>query len=290
MKKVSIWGVLASAFVLAACNNDVVPETTKTEFKIVSSISPLTRTPNLDESGAGHFLLGDENTLFFHTSDKGLLHTLNYTYGSTYYWYDLNLGDVKSCTISACYPPVETETPQNFHWDIRQQRAQSDFLMAAPVDAYVNSSGPINLVFKHVLHKLVVELVADNESVSDEEIQQAVISCTNLQPVAVLNLLNGTVVNATEKLATLDAEAGKKAAFILPSQEVKDMSISVQIQDKSYQFKLADCIIRGEKLGRLESGQSLFLKFTVSKDSFTITDQEILGWESQGEYEGSIRL
>ena len=270
----------------AACSNEDMPET-KSEFKVESSILPLTRAPQLDENGAGKFMTGDKNSVFFQTTDQQHLLTFTYTYGDKYFWKDLGLpAELQSVKLSACYPVVEAANPASFDWDVRSQ-SNKDLLVAAPVAGDVASSAPVSLAFTHAMHKLVVELQADGTSMQTEDLRDAEISLNNFQPIAVMNLLTATATSAKGDLSKLTAK-NTSASFIVPAQAVGTMEVVVKLGVREAKYSLSSCMVNGQALQNLASGQSLKLTIKVSTNSFVIVGQDIAGWGSQGESEGTI--
>lgn len=276
---------------LMGCSSDNEENVVETspEFSVVSMISPLLRAPQLDASGAGQFVTGDKNTLFFQTAEHKALQTFVYTYGSTYHWSDIKLPqEVKECGISACYPEVQTENPAQFRWDIRQQGENSDFLVAAPVSVVRNTNTPVHLQFRHAMHKLMVELTA-KEGVSQALLDRAVISCRNFKPVAVLDLLEGKAASAEGELSSQQSD-GKSASFVLPAQEVGGMEVAVKVDGRDFVTRLADCKIAGTAVTSLESGKTLLLRIEVGQESFSVSGQNIAGWGEQGSIDDTIIL
>ena len=276
-----------SVLLVVACSNEELSENATPEFKIVSSITPVTRTPQLNSDGSGRFEKGDVNTLFFHDKEE-LLHTFDYSNGQRYYWSDLNLpATLTHCYLSATYPQVSTSTPSHFSWDVLKNYPTSDFLVAIPVEININSGSPIRLSFSHVLHRLSVELTSGEPNVTDDILQQGEIVVRHFQPVAILDLLAGKAVSASGNLAELNAN-GKQTTFIIPAQNVGSAEVVIRLNERQHVFRLADLQLNGMDLKNLESGKTLTLKIKVSKSSFTIVGQTISGWGSQGEFEDSI--
>lgn len=275
-----------SVMVLGACSEDVV-ENKPAEFRIISSVHA-TRAPQLDANGAGKFNDDDQNSVFIHTSDNNLLKNFTYVYGKNYFWEDFRLPqEVKQCEVSACYPVVTTDTPENFAWDIEKQSNMPDFLMAAPVSADTQSSSPVVLTFSHALHQLRVILKPETESITEEMLSKAEISCRNLYPVANLNLLQGKPVSASGDRTSL-SRTGKEVSFIIPEQPVENMEIVIRLKDREKVFQLSSCTINGQPLTRLEYGKSFTLNIGVNEENVFIIGQEISGWEDQGSADNTI--
>lgn len=273
-----------------ACSNDDFTADTSTAFQVVSSIAPVSRAPQFNSDGSGNFVKGDVNTLFFHNGEQQLLSAFDYTYGSFYYWADVQLPHgVTDCLVSACYPQVVTKTPEHFEWNVLEAQPTADILVAAPTRVTAYASPTIRLSFSHLLHQLAVELQPGDESVSADVLSQAVVECRGFQPVAVLNLLEGRTLSATGHTATLTRQ-GDATRFMIPAQPAGVIEVVVKLEGRSATFKLAESQLNGMNLQQLESGKTLTLKIKVNKNSFTIVGQNISGWGSQGEFDDSIMI
>lgn len=279
-----------TVLVLGACSEENVEnKPAASEFRIVSSVRAV-RAPQLNENGAGNFVDGDQNSVFFHTSNNKSLHKLTYEYGEKYFWNDFNLPqEVESCQISACYPVVTTATPENFAWDIQQQNNTRDFLLSAPADANTQSSKPVTLTFSHALHQLVVTLKSEADGITDDMLSKAEITCRNLHPVANLNLLKGKPINASGELISL-TETGKKVSFIVPAQHVGSMEIAIKLGNREKTYPLASCQVNGKPLTELEYGKSFTLNIGVNEEHLFIIGQDINGWDNQGSADGTITI
>ncbi len=275
---------------LGACSEDNVENiTNESEFRIESSIAA-TRAPQLDANGAGKFVDGDKNSVFFHTSANKVLYSMTYTYGEKYFWESFNLPEAtKSCNISACYPVVTTDTPASFAWDIQEHSSEPDFMIAAVKDANTQSSDPVMMTFSHALHKMVVTLKAESAYVTDEMLSKAEVTCKNLLPVANVNLLSGEVANASGNPISL-AQNGKQATFIIPAQNVGKMEIVIKLGDRQKSFTLSSINVNGQALSKLESGKSFTLNIGVNKEHIFVINPTINGWGDQGSADGTITV
>lgn len=292
MKHTKLWAVcLPLLAACAACSNsdDTTPAPSHNDtFRIADIINPVVRTPQLDDNGAGHFTAGDKNTLFFRTAQAEAPHSFTYTHGTEYRWSDLNLGiNDGEVTLSACYPTIESATPEHHGWDIRQN-PQTDLLLAQPVTAPYGTEKPIALSFGHVLHQLKVNLQAEG-SMSAEQLAKAHITCSNVLSTADLQLLEGRVLSASGEKCSLSAE-GMKATFLLPAQEAGDIEVAIALGGRTVTYRLAECEVNGQKVTSLKSGHVLSLTVKVSEGAFTVTGQEITGWENQGDINDTIIL
>lgn len=278
---------------LTSCSsheNDSLPQ--DATFSVLAHIQGHTRAPQLDASGAGQFQAGDQNTLFFQNPQGTCQKTFNYTYGQTYYWPDLGVNQpAQEVKASACYPPVQTDTPQSYSWDVTATQIPTpDFLAAQPASLQLqNEKCQVSLNFRHLMHQFVVKLTADGTTTQPSELTQATLTLSQWKPVATLNLLTAAVTGATGTPAQKQL-TGDAGSFILPPQAVGNIQLQVQVNQRSQTFLLKDLKINNQPVSQLESGKKLSLTIQVSKGSFTITGQSIQGWESQGEANGEIIL
>ena len=291
-------GICAVALCCAACEKENIyegtpeqQETTPTEFKINSIISqtePKTRAPQLDGNGAGTFTTGDKNTLLFLTDAQEVVTSFEYTYGNSYYWSDLQLpADMKSGKVTAWYPAVGTKTPQAFEWNVTKE-ANPDLLVAAPVAIQTEQESAIQLTFKHKMHKLHVEVVSGDASVTESDLANASITCRNYFPTVSVNLIEGTTGAVSGELQNKTV-SNPKADFLLPAQAAGTIEVAVNVKNKTNVFKIAETVINGQAVKELESGKTLSLIITVTKSEMKLTiGTEIDGWENQGEKNDNI--
>lgn len=277
--------ICAIAALTTACSEE---NDSKEEFKISAIVAPLTRAPQLNENGEGKFTNGDQNTLFFFTNDTKPISTFLYTYGHTYFWNDLKLPTNETeFTLTGCYPPVKEVTGSNILWNASIDNAQNELLFSAPQKVQKGATANIPLTFKHVLHKICIELVTDKTSITDEMEKDARIECRNVLPIAHISLKEGRSTNASG-IKTSFSYAGKKAYFVIPPQQTGNIEIGIHINQKEFNYRLSEKLINGNPLQELKEGFALTIKIAVSNESFSILGQEINAWEEQGEITDSI--
>lgn len=294
MKRFCFWTIslgILTAGLTACSSNEHEALHENAAFSVVSAIQGNTRAPQLDASGAGSFVQGDVNTLFFQNGSGALEKTFSYTYGNNYYWYDLELRQpIDGLKVSACYPPVNAPTPQTFSWDVTStQILTPDFLAAAATPLQQNVTSQVNLKFKHLMHRFAVKLVADGSTVTQTSLTTATLTLSQWKPAATINLLTAEVLGTTGSPA-LKTITGDQAAFIIPPQSVGDAQLKVQVDNRSQTFKLSEIKVGSTPVSQLESGKTLTLTIQVSKGAFVITGQSINGWGNQGEADGEIIL
>ncbi len=257
------------------------------EFILNSTINPLTKSPQLDLDGAGHFENGDVNRVFLQDQTNKYIKSFDYTYGNKYYWYNISLQeDIKSCYVSAVYPSVVASNYERFVWNITEN-AEADILLAKAVLVSVSSSKPINLSFYHAMHKLAVNLRSSDNSVSQSELSTALIKCKNVKNSAILNLLTGEVIGVEGNKVNID-KTGANVDFIIPSQELSDISVEIQLGERRVEYILSDLLANNKDVHALESSKTFVLNILVKQDSFSIEGNNISSWEKQGEIEAIL--
>ena len=275
--------------------NPDVPETAA--FKIEGSVLAF-RSPSLDENGAGNFSEGDKNTVFFSDAKGSLKTAMQYTYGSSCLWNDLELANKEEVTVTACWPELSASDKDglmseaaSFVWNASTGKGKADLLLAAPAKAVAGETENIKLSFFHKLHKFVVELsIAQGEKITPEELASAEIKLSGVLPEIPVTLASSSLGNAKGTPAEF-SETGGRAWFIIPPQPAGEMAVTVTFAGKKSTIKISECSIDGKPVESLESAKTFTLKIAVSKEKpFTIVGQAISGWESQGSADGSIEL
>ena len=275
---------------LWACgeNENEKTEILKGEFQIANAIGPATKKPQLSENGGGQFASGDTVMLFFQAADQMGHRDYPYVFGKRHYWMDWGLPEgIGKFQLAGCYPPIVTNEPENFAWNVNERKGWSDLLLASEVEVNMGSSEEIPLAFSHALHKLVVELIPDGTSITQNLLSDAVINCRHVLPVAKVNLLTGRVLGAEGDPAELSA-IGSKGMFIIPAQPVGDIEIGINVDGRNFIYKLFDSQVDGRPLTQLLANQALVIKIKVSKGAFVIAGESISGWGVQGEINDSI--
>ena len=275
-----------------SCGNDeVIDSGNQNEFRIEARIvqtPPQGRSPELDAGGAGKFVAGDRNSLFFYTDGKEVLKNFEYVHGNKYYWSDINLSEtVKTCSLAACYPAVSTDLPAQLEWNVVDRQENPDLLLAVPAAVVPENSDPIGLVFKHVMHKIHVEVVAGDATVSASDNQQAVITCKDFLPGAEVDILEGQAVSAAGNPASI-RKTGAVADFIIPAQNAGEMEIVIALKDKTAVFGISGMVVNGVPLQKLESGKTLSITIKARRNDFVINGQNIDAWGHQGDFSDEI--
>ena len=208
-----------------------------------------------------------------------------------YYWSDFQLEDaIGKLNVSACYPPVKTDSPTVFYWDVTSQEVVTvDFLAAPPVEVTQGVTTDVVLKFNHLMHKLVVKLKATGTTITEKDLGEAKASVSNFQSAAVIDLLKAKVQRASGTISQLE-HTGIESIFILPPQPIGTIAIKVELNGRSKTFQLSECKVGSAFLTQLQSGKVFMLTISVSRNSFTITGQDIAPWGDQGEANGNITI
>lgn len=300
-----ITATLLATLVLSACTNeDEVQNNTLPEgaVHITSNIERVqTRAPQLDGDGKGNFAKGDAWGMYAYTDAAVPGENREYKYQETVlYWKDLS--DTSPVTFSAHYPRITEDIldPTAYMYTPREWDKTDDLLHAT---ATASKGGTVALTFKHLMHRLVVNLTA-GEGVSSADLSSAIINSTaknnastmvasvevNLLTGAVnydrvaggVNLSNGGKGNADWKVAPQDLTAGEEwlkitVGYFTPNQEEWYYNVPADLNPTE----------PGNQT-RLESGKQLTLNLTLKKNQQTgqneveLTGSDISGWGDGG--------
>ena len=251
-----------------ACSDDEEVGNPHKEVKILTSVNGNATTPQVRASidpatGSGNLVDGDEITLSVWNENTS--QGFDYTIGMTHmYWDELSaLGDVP-LNFLAFYPSVSVfELNQGFN----AATATNPDLLSA-YDTGVNEGETVNLVFNHIMHKLVVNLSSSDYTAS--QLASAVISLKNLKSTAGVSIVNGTVdVMYASGTDAYPAKTGASASFIVAPQNLSAAGtdlIEIAVEGKTFTYKIPS------GLTVLESGRVLTLNLELKKDSGTVED------------------
>lgn len=157
MKKInSLLLFVAIASLMCGCSNEI-KDNKGNSINIVASISSedVARSPILDETGKGNFMKGDIFTLAVSNSENDYVLNDFIVGTSDLKWDDLNISSGNGKLLfSACYPKQNIKDGK-FTFNISTSD-EKDLLLAQVGNVAVNSNEPINLNFRHAMHKLVI--------------------------------------------------------------------------------------------------------------------------------------
>lgn len=221
----------------------------------------------------GVFENGDTFTLRTTAKLSGNTTVSNYTIGSnSVQWAN---DDFTQATFNAWYP-----TCGDMDSDVTvgilkvSTLPKPDLMMASPVQG-TRTSG-VTLQFKHVMHRLVVNLSKDS-SVPDN-LNDATIALKNMAGSAIVDFRYGTVVGSDSGEAY--PARGNGAAIIIAPQtlQVGNDWIEVRIgTDYSQTFKVPNGSTN------FTSGNQTILNLQLQSDGITFLSQSVMPWDANGD-------
>lgn len=302
--------VLPALLALAACSDDdgLTSGNGQGEVRITTHISGAqTRAPQLSDDGSGNFGQGDTLNLAVY-GDGATPYTTTYyaNTNSTLYWEDIikATGQSSAYTFVGWYngnEPAKLLTDASF--DVAAAK-DKDLLLATPTQ--VNEGDPVNLVFKHVMHKLVVNLdyAGDFSGVDQSAIT---VKPVGMNAAATIDVKAGTVTvgEASATKGDYDAKtlSNNSCSFILAPQKLQAGAEWLQIQvteGQTISFHVPEQIVDGNtdtavSLTQLNSGETLTLNLTIKRTNINdiaieLTGCTISGWELGANYEENVPI
>ncbi|MDC2006832.1 fimbrillin family protein [Bacteroides thetaiotaomicron] len=288
---------------LAACTNDDLPSgNTLPEgaVHITAGIEGVqTRAPQLDADGAGSFEPADMWGMYTFTGDatSPAFSNENIAYqadnSTPLYWKDLS--ETEAVTFSAHYPRITADiaNPAAYLY-VPEAWNHTDDLLHATTTA--SKDGTVALTFKHLMHRLVVNLTA-GDGMTGTDLSSALINSVakNNAPTMFasveVNLLTGAVnYGSATGSVILSNGGGANADWIVAPQDLTAGAEWLKITidgDVWYYHVPADLntTVPGNQT-RLESGKRLTLNLTLKKNpdtgnTVTLTGSSISGWDTQ---------
>lgn len=286
---------------LAACTNeDEMPGGDKLPEGAVHITAHIegvqTRAPQLDADGKGNFAQGDVWGMYAYTDATSPGENREYKYRETVlYWKDLS--ETSPVTFSAHYPRITENiaNPAAYMYTPLYWGNTVDLLYAT---ATASKGGTVALTFKHLMHRLIVNLIA-GEGMTGVDLSSALINSTakdgastmfasveiNLLTGAVnydrveggLSLSNGGNGNADWEVAPQDLTAGAEWFRIKVGEDTWYYNVPANLNSSNPNHPT-----------RLESGKQLTLNLTLKKNQQTgqtnvvLSGSEIFGWGDGG--------
>lgn len=215
--KVSYFAFMAAAmWACCGCSSEKSGDKPVADAKIGIRTSILDRsemrTPSLDSNGSGSFADGDHFSLLVSDGADGLL-DFDYETGATQlYWKDVTFASSpEKVHFAACYPKRDLSGAQ-FAFDLETE-ADKDLLLARTADVPAGTTAPVDLTFRHAMHRLVVTFTDDSD-VDTESVQTV---CT-ARSACTVDLLDGTLKTDEDRKASFSAR-GKSVFFLLVPPE-----------------------------------------------------------------------
>ena len=294
---------------LTACHNDDLPggnTLPEGAVHITADIEGVqTRAPQLDADGAGSFEPADEWGMYTFTGDatSPAYSNQNIAYragnSNPLYWKDLS--ETEAVTFSAHYPRITNTMPDiddpAAYLYMPQAWNHTDDLLHATATA--SKGETVALTFKHLMHRLVINLAA-GDGMTGTNLSSALINSVakNGAPTMFasveVNLLTGVVnYDRVDGSVILSNEGGANADWKVAPQDLTAGAEWLRItvgEDVWYYHVPADLnTAEPGNQTRLESGKRLTLNLKLKKKSGTgdteveLTGSNISGWDTQPE-------
>lgn len=246
----------------------------------ISAVIAASRTPQLDEDGGGIFSANDTFTLYAYDGNGGSA-MWNYTVGaSNLYWRDVTFAsEGKRVSFAACYPQQVLDKGM-FDFTVTQN-ADGDLLLVTGKEVVVGMEQPVELTFRHVMHRLTMRVTIEDESVDAETIE---LLCT-AHASGRFDLSTGKyLLNNTKKTFSASKQDAK---FILYPQPTSEVSLEVRAGGLTKHWTLSELDPKQEEL---EPGKELEVELTIKNGTIQFSGMTIEGWGNQGTIDGEIIL
>lgn len=295
---------------LTACHNDDLPggnTLPEGAVHITADIEGVqTRAPQLDADGAGSFEPADEWGMYTFTGDatSPAYSNQNIAYradnSNPLKWKDLS--ETEAVTFSAHYPRItgtmpDIDDPAAYMYMPQAWNHTDDLLHAT---ATASKGETVALTFKHLMHRLVVNLAA-GDGMEGADLSSALINSaakdgytpTMFANVEV-NLLTGAVTygKATGSVMLSNGSNGNADWIVAPQDLTAGAEwLKITIGEDVWYYHVPADLNPAEpgNQTRLESGKQLTLNLKLKKNSGTgdteveLTGSNISGWDTQPE-------
>ena len=289
MMKNNLFLLALATLLFASCGKDKGnhPEQDDNVVQITASIDGTadggtvsTGRATVDNDGKGAFDPGDTWGLYTCIEDGDYMNSnTEYKYGeTTLYWEDLS--ETEAVTFSAHYLRIggDIVDPTDYLLTVGADGVP-DLLVATSTKS---KGEEVELVFKHVMHRLVIKLTA-GEGVSD--VSSARIDVSMMGEIAV-NLLTGVVdYEQVDVSHDYSQEAATFDQVVIPQElTAGDAWIEITIGEDKWHYAVPADLTPNTPGNdtRLESGKCLTLELTLNKTEAKLVSSAITGWDSQG--------
>ena len=308
MMKNNLFLLALATLLLVSCNKDKGNHL-EDDDNVVQITAPIDGTADggtvsagratVDNDGEGTFDPGDTWGLYAYTTEGDYMNAnTEYKYEETIlYWKDLS--ETEAVTFSAHYPRITEEIADPAAYIYKPWNHTDDLLHAT---ATASKGETVALTFKHLMHRLVVNLIA-GDGMEGVDLSSALINSaardgmpTMLLGVEV-NLLTGAVsYNSTTDGINLSNGFNGNADWIVAPQDLTageewlKITVSKDGNEDVWYYHVPADLNTAEpgNQTRLESGKRLTLNLTLKKDQQTgkteveLTASEISGWGDGG--------
>ncbi len=300
--------IIASLLVtlaLSSCHNDDLPggnTLPEGAVHITAGIEGVqTRAPQLDADGAGTFEATDEWGMYTFTGDAAspAYSNENIAYqadnSTPLLWKDLS--ETEPVTFSAHYPRItaDIDNPAAYMYFPEKWNNTDDLLHAT---ATATKGGTVALTFKHLMHRLVINLAAgdgmegaDLSSAQINSVTKDLRTATMCARVEV-NLLTGAVnYDRVDGGVIFSNGGGPKADWKVAPQDLTAGAewLRIEVGEDNVWYYHVPADLNTAEPGnqtRLESDKQLTLNLTLKKNpdtgnTVTLTSSDISGWDTQ---------
>lgn len=301
--------ITASGFFLAglipvACTNDDLPggnPLPEGAVHITAGIEGVqTRAPQLDADGAGTFEATDEWGMYTFTGDAAspAYSNENIAYkadnSTPLLWKDLS--NTEAVTFSAHYPRITADIadPAAYMYMPQAWNNTDDLLHAT---ATASKGGTVALTFKHLMHRLVINLTA-GDGMEGADLSSALINSTTKDNMPTMsanvevNLLTGAVTygKATGSVMLSNGSSGNADWKVAPQDLTPGAEwLRIKVGEDTWYYHVPADLNTAQpgNQTRLESGKQLTLNLTLKKNPDTgnteveLTGSDISGWDAQ---------
>lgn len=303
---------LPALLALAACSDDdgLTSGNGQGEVRITTHISGAqTRAPQLGIDGSGNFEKGDALNLVVY-GKEATPYTPDYLVETTtLYWEDIKnaTGLNEFYTFAGWYSEDKTlklQDNNSFSFNVAEAATdeQKDLLLATPTE--VNEDNPVNMIFRHAMHKLVVNL-SYGEGFDNVDKSAITVKPVGMNAAATIDVKAGTVTvgEASATKGDYDAKtlSNNSCSFILAPQKLQAGAEWLQIQvteGQTISFHVPEQIVDGNtgtavSLTQLNSGETLTLNLTIKRTNINdiaieLTGCTISGWKPGANYEENV--
>ncbi len=288
MKRIYYYALAVTTLIaMSSCHkNPDAPQPTsdkkieiKTSIINENAIAGNTKAPSLNGDGSGNFSNGDILTLHV-LSESGQPTVIKFGVGITnLYWRDINLNpEDHQVHFSACYPKQELSDGK-FSFDM-ETAPTKDLLWAHKKSVPTETDAPVELQFKHVMHRLVINY-STQSNIAVDQIQTV---CT-AKSTCTIDLAGEKIDNSSAQKADFSV-TGQQASFMLVPQKASDVTLHVTAGQMKKDFNLNEYV----KFDNLESGMQLTVNLKVKDGSIALEGSSIDPWGDQGTIEGEITM
>ena len=300
-KRKIITSALVVALTLAACQrNDDPGDGLRRQVDISATIDGhaqgVRTRAAMNPDGSGTFENGDK-ILLTHSINGNAPTMLDYTLGSSkLYWEDVVTDTYNAIHFGgwypACHPEGNLSDPQPYDVAGAADDTHRDLLIAAQTSA--NYGAPVTLAFRHVMHKLTVNLKSGEHSA--EQLAKAEVKLMGFKSHAGVHFPSGKV-DAEEASGTDEypTKKGASVSFIVAPQNLisgKPMLV-IAIGNEAFVYEVPAkftgcdddapcCLMSGKRLTltlSLGSGQG--------GNTATLIEGGISAWDEQGSLDGT---